>query len=188
MARMPYADLEQAPERVREALAALPAKLNVFRMMAHAQTLFPHWMRLGGAILGRAKLSPRLRELVILRVARLSRCEYEWTQHVPIAKACGIDDPQIEALAAGTSDAPGFDDADRLVLRVTDEAIRDVRLPDATFAEAAKRFSHQEIVELLMTVGFYRGLAMVLESTGVDVDPPAGTAIVDDIARRRAPR
>jgi AhpD family alkylhydroperoxidase len=184
MARIPYADIEQAPERLREAFAQLPAKLNVFRMMAHAAALFPHWARLGGAILGRSKLSSRLRELVILRVARLSRCDYEWTQHVPIAMACGITDDQIAALREGRDDAPGFDDADRLVLRATDEAIRDVRLPDATFAAVAKRFSHQEIVELLMTVGFYRGLAMVLESTGVDLDPPAGTAIVDDIARR----
>lgn len=184
MARMPYLDPAAAPERVREALELLPAKLNVFRMMAHAGTLFPHWTRLGGAILGRMQLSPRLRELIILRVARRSACEYEWTQHVPIAKACGLDDAQIEGLAADRSDAPGFDDADRLILRATDEAIGSVRLPDATFAQLLQRFSHQEIVELLMTVGFYRGLAMVLESTGVDVDPPAGTAIVDEITRR----
>lgn len=184
MARIPYADLDRAPERVREAVAPLPAKLNVFRMMAHAQTLFPHWMRLGGAILSRSKLSPRLRELVILRVARRSGCDYEWTQHVPIAKACGIADEQIAALAGDRDDAPGFDEADRLVLRVTDEAIRDVKLPEATFARAAQTFSHQELIELLMTVGFYRGLAMVLESTGVDVDPPAGTAIVDNLTRR----
>ena len=184
MARIPYVDPERAPERVRQTLEQLPAKLNVFRMMAHAETLFPHWVRLGGAILGRSKLSPRLRELVILRVARRSGCDYEWTQHVPIAKGCGIDDAQIAALAADRDDAPGFGDEDRLVLRVTDEAIRDVRLPEATFAEATRRFSHREIVELLMTVGFYRGLAMVLESTAVDVDPPAGTAIVDDITRR----
>src|SRR5262249_14005346 len=92
MARIPYLDPAKASERVPETLAQLPAPLNVFRMMAHAETLFPHWVRLGGAILGRAKLSPRLRELVILRVARLSKCDYEWTQHVPIAKACGITD------------------------------------------------------------------------------------------------
>ena len=102
--------------------------------------------------------------------------------------ACGITEAQIAALDAGGDDAPGFDDADRLVLQVTAEAIRDVRLPEATFTRATARFSHQEIVELLMTVGFYRGLAMVLESTGVDVDPPAGTAIVDDLARRGGDR
>lgn len=188
MARIPYVDPATAPPKVREALEALPAKLNVFRMLANAGTLFQPWVRLGGAILGRMQLAPRLRELIILRVARRSSCDYEWTQHVPIAKACGIDDSQIQALAADRPDAPGFDDADRLILRATDEAIAQVRLPDATFSALAARFSQQEVVEILMTVGFYRGLAMVLESTGVEVDPPAGTAIVDDLTRRMAGR
>jgi alkylhydroperoxidase family enzyme len=188
MARIPYVDLAAAPEKVREALEALPVKLNVFRMVANASTLFRPWSRLGGAILGRMQLAPRLRELIILRVARRSSCNYEWTQHVGIAKACGIDQAQIDALAAGHADAPGFDDADRLIVRAVDEAIDQVRLPEATFAALAARFSHQEIVEVLMTVGFYRGLAMVIESTGVDLDPPTGTAIVDDLTRRMAGR
>ena len=188
MPRIPYVDEATAPERVREELGKLPAKLNVFRMLANAPTLFGPWARLGGAILGRMKLDPRLRELVILRVSRLAPSDYEWTQHVTIGKVCGVTDAQIEALAAGRADDPAFDATDRLVLRVTDEAVRDVKVSDATFAEAASRFSHQEVVEILMTAGFYRMLAAVLESTGVEIDAPAGTAILDDLVRRSGDR
>lgn len=184
MARIPYYDPATAPEELRKALDQLPAGLNVFKMLANAETLFPSWARLGGAILGKMKLSPKLRELVILRIARISDCEYEWTQHVPIGKAVGVTDAQVEALLAGRDDDPCFDESERLVLRATDESTRDVRLSQATFDALLVRFDRREIVEILMTAGFYRALATVLESTAVDPDPPAGAEIAGEIARR----
>ncbi len=184
MARIPYIDPATATPELRDALERLPAGLNVFKMLANAETLFPSWARLGGAILGRMKLSPKLRELIILRVARLSDCDYEWTQHVPIGRNCGIDDAQIAALAENRADAPCFDETERIVLRATDESVEGVRLPEATFEELARRFDRREIVEILMTAGFYRALAMVLESTAVDSDPPAGAEVVGEIVRR----
>ena len=74
------------PERVREALEAVPP-LNVFRMTANAETAFRPWLAFGGALLSSLELDPRVRELVILRVARLCGSEYEWVQHVPIARS-----------------------------------------------------------------------------------------------------
>ncbi len=71
MARLPYVDPERAPERVREALAAVPP-LNVFRMVANAETAFRPWLAFGGALLSALELDARLRELVILHVGRLS--------------------------------------------------------------------------------------------------------------------
>src|SRR4051794_25598843 len=105
MARLPYVDPATAPEPVREALDAAPP-LNVFRMVAHAETAFRPWMRFGGALLGAAQLDAVLRELAILRVARLTPgADYEWVQHVPIALTCGATDEQIAALATGDVEA-----------------------------------------------------------------------------------
>lgn len=188
MARIPYVDPATAPPRLREALDRLPAPLNVFRMVANAAGAFPDWARLGGAILGKMDLAPRLRELVILRVARLSGCAYEWGQHVPIGLACGLDEAAIAALERDATDDPAFDERDRAVLRAVDEAIASVRLGDAALDGLRAHFDARGIVEILLTVGFYRGLAMLLESTGVDLDPPAGEALVGDIRRRLAER
>ena len=69
MARLPYVDPATASEDVRTLLERLPVRLNVFRMMAHAENDFRPLVGLGTAILGRQKLSPKLRELAILRVA-----------------------------------------------------------------------------------------------------------------------
>src|SRR5438046_7395572 len=119
MARLPYVDPASAPEQVRELLERLPVKLNIFRMMAHATTDFRPLVGLGSAILARQKLSPKLRELAILRVAALSPARYEWVQHVPIAQATGATAAQITALERGEITADAFDAADRRVLRRT---------------------------------------------------------------------
>lgn len=179
MARLPYVDAASAPPEVRETLERLPLSLNVFKMMAHATTCFRPLVRLGSAILGQQKLSGHLRELAILRVARLSPAQYEWIQHVPIAKAVGATDEQMAALERDDISAPCFDPIERLVLQFTTEVVRDVRASDATFAAARQHFSAEEIVELLITVGYYMALARLLETTGVDLEPGAGRRIID---------
>src|SRR5215469_10361859 len=105
MALLPYADIASAPEDVRNAMAQLPRKLNIFRMWAHASTTFVPALRLGGAILSRQKLKPSHRELVILLTAHLEGGAYEWAQHVPIAQGVGCTWAQITALEKGQIDA-----------------------------------------------------------------------------------
>jgi len=171
LARLPYADPAAAPEKARADFEALPAKLNLFRMLLHAPGALRGYLMLGGAILSRQKLDPRIRELAILRVAALSPAEYERTQHVPIAKACGATDDEIAAVAKG--DLASLDPRAALALRFTDACLREVRVPDALFEEARAAFSPQEIVELVMTVGYYMMTARLLETLGVDLEPPA---------------
>lgn len=181
MARLPYVDPATAPAEVRDLLARLPVSPNVFRMMAHAETNFRPLVQLGTAILGRQQLSARLRELAILHVATLSRARYEWVQHVPIAEAVGVTPAQVAAVERGELDAACFDTRDRLVLRFVGEVVRDVRASDATFTALAAAFPAQEIVELLLAIGYYMLIARLLESTAVDLDPPMGTKVIDAI-------
>ncbi len=179
MARMPYVDLASAPEHVRGTFAQLPATLNIFRMMAHAESNFRPLLRLGSGILAKQKLSARLRELAILRVAQLSAARYEWVQHVPIASAVGVTREQIEALEGGAIDAGCFAADEKLVLGFTTEVVRDVRASDAAFEAMQNRFTPQEIVELVVDIGFYMMMARLMETTGVDLEADVGTTIID---------
>jgi hypothetical protein len=43
--------------------------------------------------------------------------------------------------------------------------------------------SPREIVELILAIGFYMTVARLLETTSVDLDPPAGTRVVDSLRR-----
>ncbi len=183
MARIPYVDPATAPDAVREIFEQVPVQLNIFKLMAHAETNFRPLLSLATSILAHQKLDGILRELSILRVAKLSKAEYEWVQHVPIAKAVGANDAQIQALEAGETGADCFDERERLVLRFTDEVVRDVGASEATVSEMTKHFSYREIVELILAIGFYMTMARVMESTGIDMDEAAGVKIFEQLRR-----
>lgn len=190
MARIPYVDPEEASPQVRETLEGMPAKLNIFRMMAHAERNFRPLVRLGGTILARQQLEGKLRELAILHVARLSNAEYEWVQHVPIARREGVRDAQIEAIAAGRVDGDAvdgddgdvFDERERAVLAFTTELVRDVRPSDGVMDRMKSMFTPREIVEAVLAVGYYMMMARLMETTGVDLEEPAGDRLLASLS------
>ena len=185
MALLPYADIASAPDEVRDAMARLPRKLNIFRMWANAATCFVPALRLGGAILSRQKLKPSLRELVILWTAKLEGGKYEWAQHVTIAESTGCTKAQIAALEAGTIDAPAFTAREKLLLGFVTEVVENVRAEEETVRAVAAQFSPQEAVEVILTVGYYMMLARLTETTRIDIDPPGGAALIEELARLR---
>lgn len=184
MARLPYVERESAPEATRQVFEELPVELNIFKMMAHAETCFRPLLRLGVAILSEQRLHAKLRELIILRVANLSTAEYERVQHEPIARGTGASDAQIEALSRGAITADCFDELERLVLRFTTEVVEDVKATDATFRQMQKHFSPREIVEALLAIGYYMTIARLAETTAIDLDDPAGDTVVASLKER----
>jgi 4-carboxymuconolactone decarboxylase len=169
MARIPYPDLDQAPEDVRKLAARLPP-LNIFRMLPHAPTFVRGFGQLGSAILSQAALDARLRELIILRVGKDSPAPYEWQQHVPIGRTCGVSDEEIAALERGDAEAPCFGERDRIVLRLTNELLQAPRASDGTLEAMRAHFSDREVCEAVLTIGFYMMVARFLETTGVDLE------------------
>ena len=121
------------------------------------------------------KLDPLLRELAILRVARLTpHAEYEWVQHVPIAQAVGSQRAagggararraRGELLLTGPANGVAF----------TTEVVRDARASEEALAALKQTMSPREIVELLMVIGNYMMIARVMATTGMELDDPVG--------------
>jgi AhpD family alkylhydroperoxidase len=174
---------EQAEPAVGRTLEALPP-LNVFRMVAHAETAFRPWLALGGALLSSLQLDPKLRELAILRVAGIAGCEYERVQHEPIAIGVGATLEQVAALAAGRAEGEEFGPEEELVLRFVGETIESRGAGPSLVAEVEEALSAREVVELLLVIAHYHGLALLLNTTGVEPDPPAGMSVLDAAGRR----
>ena len=146
MSLVPYPDIEKLNDEARGALAQAPVLLNIFKMMANAETCFVPFTRLGGAILSKQKLDGKLREMAILAVAKIEGGEYEWVQHVPIALALGASQDQIDAIAANTFGASCFNQAETTLLRFTEEVINKVRADETTVRDLMKHLSSREIV------------------------------------------
>jgi len=186
MARIPYPDLAKASPEVREMLGRLPAPANIFNMMAHAQTCVKPMMKLGGTLLGKLELDPKLRELCLLHAVKLVSGDYEWVQHVPIARDLGCSDAQTAALGKGDDGAACFDAREKSALRFTREVVVDVRASDAALADVRKHLSNREIVELILMAGFYTTLARLTETLGVETEAPMGSALIRQIEKRVA--
>jgi len=169
MARIPYFDPEQAEGRAKDAYAKLP-KLNIFRMLGHSGDLMDSFVRLGNSILYRARLDPILREIAILRVGVLCGADYEVFQHTRIAKSLGLDDAKIAAIHDGP-EASAFTELERLVMAFTDDQVRHARASDQVFDPLAQHFSHREMQELVLTIGYYMMVSHFLETFEVEIEP-----------------
>jgi alkylhydroperoxidase family enzyme len=168
MARVPYPDPATLDPNTSAFLDRLPP-LNVFRMMAHGEGLLAAFTRFGNHILFKTELDPVLREIAIIRVGVLSGAGYEIFQHERIARQLGMSDALIAAVHVGPDD-PTFDDRQRLVVRLTDDIVANVRAGDATFVPLLEQLSVREAQELVMTIGFYMAVSRFLETFGVDIE------------------
>jgi alkylhydroperoxidase family enzyme len=173
MALLPYADESKLSDKNREILNRGRVKTNVARMIANSDAIFYPFSMLGNSLLTRTKLDGKFREIAILRTAAVSRSKYEWTQHVPIARSAGVSDEQIAAIENWEA-AKCFNEVERLVLKFTDEVARNVKGSAATLQALCKHMGPQELVELVMSIGFWGLVARVLETTEVDLEDFAG--------------
>jgi 4-carboxymuconolactone decarboxylase len=185
MARLPELSLADASPRVRSALEQLPP-LAVFRLVANAQDTFVDWLRFGGDCLDGRLFDSLLRELAILRVARLTPgAEYEWAQHVPILLAVGGSAAQVAALERDDIEAEVLGEDGRLVVRFTTQVVLDATPDDATFDAMSARFTPAEIVQLLLVIGQYMMLARVMATAQLDVDAVLGSDILAGVEDQR---
>lgn len=143
--------------------------LNIFRTLAHAPKALTAFLAWGNYILSkRNALTPRDRELIILRTGYNCRSGYEWTQHKRIGLDCGLTEEEIAQIKAGP-DADGWSDLDRAMLRATDELTSDHFVTDTTWAALAP-LGDKGRMDLVMTVGQYTQVSMILNSFGVQVE------------------
>jgi len=143
--------------------------LNIFKTLAHHPKLMKRWLVFGAHVLGKTTLPARDRELLILRTGWKCRSPYEWGQHVVIARAAGITDDEIEAVAVGP-DAQLWAPFDATLLRAADELHDDSSLSDATWQALSERYNEQQLLDTIFTVGQYHLVSMALNSCAVERD------------------
>jgi 4-carboxymuconolactone decarboxylase len=146
--------------------------LNIFATFAHHPKLLKRWLVFGNHVLAKSTLTPRERELLILRTAWNCRADYEWGQHVAIAREAGVSDADIDRVAV--ADTGQWDAADSVLLRAADELHADSRIGDATWNALAYRHDTQQLLDIIFTVGQYHLVAFALNSLRVQREPGVG--------------
>ncbi len=166
--RLPLIDSpEDAEARAAfERLASGGGILNLHRMMAHAPQLMKASGDMAMAFRQDATLPRSLAELVVLRTARVDSCDYVFARHLPLARAAGVTEQQIDAVAHGPGGAV-FTPEQQAALSFAEKAARGAPIEDAVFAALRSYYSPREIVELTMLVGFYVSTAIFIKALAV---------------------
>lgn len=151
------------PRRLRNERGAGPAVAALARHPDLAEVFLPF----STYVLFKSSLSPRLREMVTLRVARRRDCAYEWAQHLPLARQAGLSDAEIEAAGRGKAADP----LESLALEAVDELEDDSTLSDTTWDALGAHLDERQRMDLVFTVGTYALLAMVFNAFGVPAEP-----------------
>ena len=150
-------------------LAALEAKIvakrgritPLYQHLLNSPVMAEGWEEFLSAVRQRNSLPANLRELVILRVAVLNGAPYEFEAHVPHALDAGVTQAEIDAVRASEI-GPGFADAARVALTLTDAMTRDIDVPDALFAQVQALFPQPQLLDLCITIGAYNMVSRVL--------------------------
>lgn len=142
---------------------------NIFTTLARHPKLLKRWLVFAGHVLGKSTLPPRARELIILRTGYRCNSEYEWGQHVIIARQVGITDEEIQRIIVGP-DAPGWDLFEALLLRAADELHDAYAIGDATWGALSATYDVGQMMDVVFTVGQYTLVSMALNTFGVERD------------------
>lgn len=142
---------------------------NLFLTLGRNRRLFWGWLRFAGRLMPFGRLPRRETELVILRVAHLRGCAYEFEHHELLGRRAGVTGRDVERVVAGPA-APGWSDRERTLLEAVDELCERRDLHDETWAALRRHLDERRLIELLMLVGHYEMLATVLMTLRVQPD------------------
>jgi alkylhydroperoxidase family enzyme len=146
-----------------------PKGLNALGLLAHHPELSTAYNHFNGHVLFASTITPRQRELLVLRVAVLRDAAYEWAQHAVLAGDADISDAELEAIRSGPG-AAGWSPFEAAMLMAADELVGDARLSEATWTTLAGELDVQQLMDVVFTVGAYDLLAMAFRTFDVKLD------------------
>ena len=146
--------------------------LALFRTLAVHDELISRMRPLGAGILGHGRIEPREREIIIHRTCALAGAEYEWGVHaVAFGKPLGLSDDQLRATAHLAADDPVWSESDALLVRLADELHATCEVSDELWSALTARYSDDQLLELVITAGWYRLLSYVINAAHIHPEP-----------------
>ena len=164
-----YPDASKFTQEQREQFDRLP--INLTRMLMHCPVAMVKPFLDFGLSFRRGNLEPKLRELVILRMASLNGSPYELMHHVSDAKMAGWSEQEISSIKL--AQPTGLDEKYSIMIQLADDCSQLGKVSEPTLEKAAKLFSVAQIAEATLLAGLYRMLACFLKTMEVELDQQA---------------
>lgn len=142
------------PQHTHRAIANNPALLEAYR-------------RFGASVWTETGLTERERELSILAVANALGSEYEWYQHVNVARRLGI--PREAIMAVATEEYDVLSDAETALVEYH-RAVVDRSVDDEDHAALAAHFDDSTIIGAGMLAAYYIGIDYMGEALALELE------------------
>ena len=125
-----------------------------------------------------SSLTPRQRELLILRAAWLTGTPSLWARHAARAKKAGMTDADIKGIAAGKAANP----LETALLQMSDQLFVNASVTDATWAAMSSSFDLFHLMDAVETFNHFMVLGQIYNTYGVQADPGAANRLPTDVA------
>lgn len=143
---------------------------NVFKLLAINQDIFWRWLFFASRLMPYGELTDREREIIILRVAWLCRCRYEWGQHIEIGQnKAKLSDEDIVNISKGIN--AFANPKEQLIIKACNEFINKKAISTETWNLLSKYYNNKLMIEISVLIGHYEMLAGILNSTGLQLEP-----------------
>jgi 4-carboxymuconolactone decarboxylase len=132
----------------------------------------PEFMRLHretGHYLQHNSLSPRVRQIVVLRTIKYWGAKFPWSVQVRASLKVGLEQVLIDALEHG--ETPALASAQEAgALKFSTELLETKRVSETTYKETLALFGEAGVVDLVSTIGSF--CLTSLTAIAFDIDPP----------------
>jgi AhpD family alkylhydroperoxidase len=163
MTVFPYPQLDAEQEAEYELFP-----INLTRMMLHTQGLtVPYWRYALG--FRNSKITPLVRERVIVRVGAVTECEYQLVQHNSEALRTGTG-PELLADLINPQRQEFDDPALTALVKYVDSLVKNIGAEQDTLDVLRKHFADNEVAEITLLAGTYVLCATFLKSLHVPLD------------------
>lgn len=136
---------------------------NVLATLVRHPALTGAYLPFNAYLLTGSTLSPRDREVALLRAVLRSDCDYLWSHHLPIAERAGLTAEEIATIGSGQPAGK----SDAAVVRAADELVDNRTISAAVWNELGRHFTDEQRMDLVFTIGGYCLLAMAVNTFGV---------------------
>jgi alkylhydroperoxidase family enzyme len=154
--------------------------LNVMKMFAGTDDMYPAVLGFIKAVFEAQGVNPKLREMIVLRVATKYHVLYEWQAQSTLARNVGLLPEEIQA-AARDDAIEGIDAEYRLAWKATDEICTEGTLRDETLCELLARYGETVTRKLILIISWFNLLSCFINGCRVPLE------ITDKIGNKAAP-
>ncbi|MFF0528546.1 carboxymuconolactone decarboxylase family protein [Nocardia amikacinitolerans] len=142
---------------------------HLFSTLGRTKGLFRGWLHYSGRLMPGGRLPRYESELVIIRVAHLRSCEYEMDHHIRLGRRVGVTQEILERLRTGPAD-PAWNAKHRALLEAVDQLVTTRDIDDATWTRLAEHYDERGLIEIVLLVNQYEGLASTITALRIQRD------------------